>query len=85
MVPRRDFRRLAGWIAAFFFAAMTPAASNAEEIKLLAAGALRQTISELLPQFEKDARHRVSAAYGPIGALTDRLAKGEAADDDHAG
>jgi molybdate transport system substrate-binding protein len=54
--------------------------SEATEIKLFAAGALRQTLGELLPQFEKDTGHHVSATYGTVGALTDRLAKGEAAD-----
>ncbi len=66
---------------AFGFLTMLSApASNAAEIKLLAAGALRQVLGELIPQFEKEAGHRVSVTYGPVGALTDRLAKGEAAD-----
>jgi accessory colonization factor AcfC len=66
---------------AFGFLAMLSApASNAAEIKLLAAGALRQVLGELIPQFEKEAGHHVSVTYGPVGALTDRLAKGETAD-----
>jgi molybdate transport system substrate-binding protein len=67
-------------IAVFLTASMTPTLSSAVEIKLLAAGALAQVLGELVPQFEKDTGHRVSVVYGPIGALTDRLTKGEAAD-----
>jgi molybdate transport system substrate-binding protein len=67
-------------IAVFLTAAMAPTTSNAAEIKLFAAGALRQMLSELLPQFEQDTGHRVSATYGTAGGVTDRLAKGEATD-----
>jgi molybdate transport system substrate-binding protein len=61
-------------------ASMTPSACSAEEIKLLAAAALEQVLSELLPQFEKETGHRVIATYGPVGALTERIAKGETTD-----
>jgi molybdate transport system substrate-binding protein len=67
-------------LAVFLTAAMTPTTSKAAEIKLLTAGALQQMLGELLPQFETDTGHRVSATYGTVGALTDRLAKGETAD-----
>jgi molybdate transport system substrate-binding protein len=64
----------------FLTAAMMPTISCAAEIKLLAAAALEQVLSELLPQFEKDTGHRISVIYGPIGALTGRIKKGEATD-----
>ena len=67
-------------IVVLLAAATMPTISRAAEIKLLAAAALEQVLSELLPQFKSDTGHRVSATYGPIGALTDRLKKGEAAD-----
>jgi molybdate transport system substrate-binding protein len=67
-------------ITLFGFAIAAPGVSGGAEIKLLAAGALQHALSELLPQFEKDTGHVVSASYGPVGALADRLAKGEAAD-----
>jgi molybdate transport system substrate-binding protein len=65
--------------AALFASAVAPSA-RAAEIKLIAAAALERVLSELVPQFEKDTGHRVTVVYGPIGALTDRLAKGEPAD-----
>jgi molybdate transport system substrate-binding protein len=67
-------------LTVFLTAAITSTPSNAAEIKLLAAGALEHVLRELLPQFEKDSGHHFSATFGPVGALTDRLAKGEAAD-----
>ena len=67
-------------LAVVFTAAITPTPSNAVEIKLLAAGALEHVLRELLPQFEKDSGHHFTATYGPVGALTDRLTKDEAAD-----
>jgi molybdate transport system substrate-binding protein len=67
-------------LAVFLTVTITPTASNAAEIKLLSAAALRPTFGELLPQFEKDTGHRVRVVYGNVGALTDRLTKGEAAD-----
>jgi molybdate transport system substrate-binding protein len=66
--------------AALFASAVAPNSARAAEIKLLAAAALEQVLTELVPQFEKDTGHRVTVVYGPIGALTDRLAKGEQAD-----
>jgi molybdate transport system substrate-binding protein len=70
-------------IAALVFiltAVATPATSNAAEVKLLGAAALRHTFGELLPQFERDTGHKVNVAYGSVGALTDRLKRGEVAD-----
>jgi molybdate transport system substrate-binding protein len=64
----------------FLTAAIMPTVSCAADIKLLAAAALEQVLSELLPQFEKDTGHRISVTYGPIGALTDRIKKGEPTD-----
>ena len=57
-----------------------PATSSAADVKLLSAAALRHTFGELLPQFEKDTGHIVNVTYGSVGALTDRLKRGEVAD-----
>jgi molybdate transport system substrate-binding protein len=70
----------AALLTVFVVASLSQTPSNAAEIKLLAAGALEHVLGELLPQFEKDSGHHFSATYGPVGGLTDRLAKGEAAD-----
>jgi molybdate transport system substrate-binding protein len=67
-------------IAALLAVAFTSATSSAAEIKLLAAAALEQALGELLPQFEKERRHTLTVVFAPVGALTDRLRKGEAVD-----
>ena len=69
-----------GLAVALLATAVAPSPARAAEIKLLAAAALEQVLNELVPQFEKDTGQRVTIVYGPIGALTDRLAKGEPAD-----
>src|SRR4051812_24420255 len=52
----------------------------AAEIKLLAAAALKPVIDTVVPEFEKSSGHRVTISYGTVGALTERIQKGEAAD-----
>ena len=49
-------------------------------IKLLCTTALKTTIDELLPQFERETGHKLAPAYGPSAQLTKRLADGEPAD-----
>jgi molybdate transport system substrate-binding protein len=48
-------------------------------IKLLCTTALKTTIDELQPEFERATGHKLEAAYGPSAQLTKRLADGEAA------
>jgi molybdate transport system substrate-binding protein len=49
------------------------------EIKLLCAFGLRPAIVALLPDFEKTSGHKVTITYGTVGAIADRIQKGEAA------
>jgi molybdate transport system substrate-binding protein len=74
------FRTPIAAIVVFLTASVLPATSSAAEIKLLAAGALEQALGELLPQFEESTGNRVRASYGPVGALADRVARGEPID-----
>jgi molybdate transport system substrate-binding protein len=54
--------------------------AQAAEIKVLASGALKLPLPQLLADFQKSSGHAVSVAYGPGGAIADRVRKGEAAD-----
>jgi len=54
--------------------------ASAAEIKAMFPLAFKSSLNELLPRFEKSTGNKVTADYGTIGALTDRLAKGEIAD-----
>ena len=68
--------------AAAGFAAMFAASisAGAAEIKLLCAVALKPALDTLVPEFEKSSGHKVTISYGTVGAITDRIQKGEAAD-----
>src|SRR5262245_35272222 len=53
----------------------------AAEIKILAGSAIEPAMIELLPKFEESDGHKVSFDFdGAIGAMTERVRKGEAAD-----
>jgi len=58
----------------------TAGAASAAEIKVLAAGAVRAAMLQLIPDFQKSTGHSVTIGYGPAGAIAGRVEKGEAAD-----
>jgi molybdate transport system substrate-binding protein len=60
--------------------AATPSPAHAAEIKLLAPVSFRALLPDLLPQFEKASGHNVTVDYATVGAIADRVMKGEAAD-----
>jgi molybdate transport system substrate-binding protein len=64
----------------FLAVATTPLQATAAEIKLLGGASMRVLLPELLPQFEKSSGHKVAVEYGTLGAIADRVMKGEAAD-----
>src|SRR5471032_932432 len=69
-------------LAALILMAATsaPSLANAADIKVLASGAVKGVLTELLPAYEKSSGDRVTVLYGPGGALTKRLAGGDTAD-----
>src|SRR5262245_54391989 len=61
--------------------ALTAGAGRAAEIKILAGSAIETTMTELIPKFELASGHKVSFDFdGAIGAMTERVRRGEAAD-----
>jgi molybdate transport system substrate-binding protein len=66
--------------AMLLYPSTIPNHASAAEIKIFAPGATEGALSELIPQFEQSSGHKVMINYGPVGALADRLGKGEAAD-----
>lgn len=54
--------------------------AHAADIALLAAGASKETVSELIPGFEKATGHRVVATWAPAPAIRKRLEAGEVYD-----
>src|SRR5690242_13516775 len=54
--------------------------ARAADITLLAGGATRETILELLPAFEKSTGHKVVPTWAPAPVIRQRLAAGETFD-----
>jgi molybdate transport system substrate-binding protein len=77
---RRSFGAGLGCALTCFAVAMTPVQAAAADIKLLGGASMRVLLPELISQFEKSSGHKVAVEYGTLGAITDRIVKGEAAD-----
>jgi molybdate transport system substrate-binding protein len=60
--------------------AAMPSPARAADIKVLSPFSFRALLPELLLQFEKSSGHKVTVEYSTLGATTERLLKGEAAD-----
>jgi molybdate transport system substrate-binding protein len=60
--------------------AATLSSARAAEIHLLGPVSFRVLFPNLLPEFEKSSGHKVTAAYAPLGVITERVSKGEAVD-----
>jgi molybdate transport system substrate-binding protein len=72
---------LAMFAACVLLAAIPSRAAHAADIKVLAGSALDPVLSELVPAFERASAHKVILdSDGAIGAMTDRIEKGEVAD-----
>lgn len=52
----------------------------AADLKLLTAGAFKQVALEVVPEFEKQTGHKVIVENDTVGALTDRIEKGDGFD-----
>src|SRR6266436_7465184 len=77
---RTSSAAVAAAISSLFFMA-TANVANAAQIKILAGSAIETAMAVLIPQFEKSSGHKVAFDFnGAIGAMTDRVQKGEAAD-----
>jgi molybdate transport system substrate-binding protein len=58
----------------------TGTVAGAAEIRFLSPASMRTAMDELVPEFEKSSGHKVMIAFGPVGAVADRIRNGEAAD-----
>lgn len=77
---RTSSTAIAGAVSSLLFIATTNVAA-AEQIKILAGSAIETAMAVLIPQFEQSSGHKVTFDFnGAIGAMTDRVQKGEAAD-----
>src|SRR3954470_1788744 len=67
-------------VAMVLMAAGAPRGVAAAEIKVLTAGAFKQVLLALVPEFEKQTGHKVILENDTVGALTKRIEGGEAFD-----
>jgi len=67
-------------VAMALMAAGVPRGAAAAEIKVLTAGAFKQVLLALVPDFEKQTGHKVILENDTVGALTKRIEGGEAFD-----
>src|SRR5262245_50411275 len=67
-------------LAMVLMGAGAPRSAAAAEIKVLTAGAFKQVLLALLPDFERTSGHTVTVQNDTVGALTKRIEGGEAFD-----
>jgi molybdate transport system substrate-binding protein len=67
-------------LAAVLMAAGAPGGAAAAEIKVLTAGAFKQVVLALVPDFERQTGHKVTVENDTVGALTKRIEGGEGFD-----
>jgi molybdate transport system substrate-binding protein len=77
---RTSFRAIGTALSCVLLIINAGRVASAAEIKLLSAVALQPGIAGLISEFEKSSGNEVAVTYGTVGALTDRIQKGEAAD-----
>jgi molybdate transport system substrate-binding protein len=73
-------RRSVAAFCSLLLTACSISIAQAAELKFLGPTALRAAIAEVTPQFERVSGHKVTIEYATVGAITERLLKGEAAD-----
>src|ERR1700752_3080031 len=79
--PKESFMdRRHSFLPAFLALLLVASPAGAAEGKLLGPVSLRALLPELLPQFEKSSGHKVTVGYATLGAITERLVKGEPVD-----
>jgi molybdate transport system substrate-binding protein len=67
-------------LAVALAAAGVPVGVRAAEIKVLTAGAFKEVLLAVVPEFERRTGHKVTVANDTVGALTRRIEGGEAFD-----
>src|SRR3954447_20129730 len=58
----------------------SPNLLNAEELRVLSAASIQQVFKQVLGEFEQRSGHKIILQYATMGAITERVRNGEAAD-----
>jgi molybdate transport system substrate-binding protein len=73
-------RRFAAVVLAAMTATCLSASAHADDIKVVASGAIKLALEQLIPVFEQSSGHTVKVLYGPAGAIAKRVESGDPAD-----
>src|SRR5438046_3197150 len=73
-------RALVAPTAAALVALIAPQPLHAGELRLLSAASIQEVFKEILGDFEQASGHRIILQYATMGAVTERIRGGEAAD-----
>ena len=73
------FRLVAAWLLSLATLAASQCA-RADDIRVIASNAVKEAVSELTPEFEKNTGHRVAMTWGGTTDITRRIERGEAFD-----
>jgi len=77
---RRRLTAATGWVLAAAWLLVAPGTAAAAEIKVLSAGAVKEALQELAPEFERSTHHSLEITYGTAGTLRAMLEQGARAD-----
>jgi len=72
--------RIAACVAIVALAATTARPASAADVKVLTAGAFKQIVLAVQPQFEKETGHKLTVENETVGALVKKIEGGEAFD-----
>lgn len=61
-------------------ASILPDRAGAAEIRFLCAAAIEPWVHDIIPQFEKESGHTVTATFAVVNTIADHIRKGDAAD-----
>src|SRR6185436_11848939 len=64
-------------IIALAFALVAPTVAHAGDIQVLSAAAMQTVLKEVAAEFERSSGHKLVIAYATMGAIDERVAKGE--------
>src|SRR5262249_42298482 len=76
----RHIMKIGSTLAAIGFASITASGAQAAELKLLGSNALKTTLEELAPRFEKATEHKITFTFNAAANLKTDIEKGAAVD-----
>src|ERR1043166_7129217 len=80
LANRSTFRSILSQTAAAIVLLIASQPVQADELRLLSAASIQEVFKEILGDFEQTSGHKIILQYATMGAITERIRGGEAAD-----